>query len=280
MNPFPLSPYWPSRCSRCASRATSAENRSVTSRRSTPAAPCGDLLSAVSAQCGAAAARDHAERDAAAARCWLAIQRLADGDASGGADPAKFAADLDACGLTLADVRSAVDEINACRRAQAAHALAVEHIAKAADEVTAAVAERDAAKAALAACEVRRTRALDVHADAGEVVARATAALNEARALEAQLRSRGYGGSPLVTQPLPLPRKPRRWEVVCDLFELNGRYLKRGSVVELPNDVVLAGNTARPVSINEPLREIVPQPGEPGGLSAVDEEMRGREVLA
>ena len=68
--------------------------------------------------------------------------------------------------------------------------------------------------------------------------------------------------------------------MTCELLPLGGRYLKRGSVIELPNDAVLANNTARLVSSNEPLREIVPQPGEPGGLSAVDEEMRGREVLA
>ena len=245
----------------------------MTARRPTPAAPCGDLLSAVSAQCGAAAARDHAERDAAAARCWLAIQRLADGDPSGGVAPEKFASDLDACGLGLADVRNALDEIAVCRKAQADHALAVEHARVAADEVNAAVAARDQAKAALDAAEIRRSRSLDVHADAGEVVARATAALNEARALEAQLRSRGYSGERLVTVAPPSAPKPRRWRVIRDLLTVGNKMLNKGSVVLLDASAVLPPNEAVPVGDDEPLVEHLPQPGEPGGRAAVDEAM-------
>lgn len=242
--------------------------------------PSPDLLDAVAGRCRATADRDAAERTAAASRVWLVVQRLADGDASGGCDAAKFAADLDACNMTLADVRTVLDEIAQCRRAQAEHDLAGDRLTAAGTELVAANDALTAARAAFEDAETRCSRARAAHSDLGEARSRATSALDAARSAEASLRARGFGGAALVTQPLPLPPKPRRWEVTCELLPIGGRYLKRGSVVELPNDVVLAGNTARPVSINEPLREIVPQPGEPGGLSAVDEEMRGREVLA
>ena len=223
------------------------------------------LLDAVAGRCRSTADRDNAERDAARARCWLAIQRIADGDLTGGSDAAKFASDLDACGLSLADVRSALDEINACRKAQAEHALAVEHVAKAAGEVTVAVAARDQAKAALDAAEIRRSRSLDVHADAGEVLARATGALNAARAAEASLRDRGYGGSPLVTTAPPAAPKPRRWRVIRDLVTVGNKMLNKGSVVALDASAVLLPNEAVPVGDDEPLVEHLPQPGEPGG---------------
>lgn len=241
--------------------------------------PAPDLLDAVAGRCRATADRDNAERTAAASRVWLVVQRLADGDLTGGIAPEKFASDLDAANLTLADVRTVLDEIASCRRVQAEHDLAGDRLNAATNELTDATNALTAARAAFDAAETRASRARSAHSDIGEVASRAKIALDAARAVEASLRARGFGGAPIVTVAPPAAPRPRRWEICCDLLDVGGRYLRRGSVVELPSDVVLAAATARPVPSDEPLRAIVPGPNEPGGpATSYSDVMRAREA--
>lgn len=203
-------------------------------------APTTDLLAAIADANASAAASAQQQRDAARMRYWRAVARLADADPSGGTDASGFASDLALLDLTPADVQRDVDAIRSVRAAEQHHDAVIAAQAQAIADRDTAVARRDALIADLADARIAADRASWFASDVGEQLGRATAKLAEARATEADLRSRGL--TAILTKPLPppAPPAPRRWRLASAIptpYPLDSqRICAPGSIVALPAD--------------------------------------------
>lgn len=225
------------------------------------------LLDAIEAREAKREATTEAQRSAAMRDYWAAVGAIADGDPSGGSDAVGFARTLADAGVTTAQARADVEAILRCRAAVAERHRLREQRNAARSAAEAAVAAREAAKLAFDAAVRKEQQASWAFSEIQEQESRADVAIRNLAGVAADLGLRGFTGQ--LLPPPPPPPAPRRWQITGQLVQVGARYLKAGSVVELPPDVVLGAHDGRPVGSDVPLCLLLPGIDEPGGPVSV-----------